>query len=240
MIDVTRSRPMTQTPVVIADGGSERLDPGLSHVDQFAPGMTQLAPEGLSKADQYAYYAKIVTEHGGTVESNEPTVLGLRGLAPDGVRHDSAENIGPYNDTFIVLKPGAEPEVTVLPGQTHSGQKSGPSAGGVAQIEPGNYEAQPHGPHHDMPSWHVIGTDGSGNIPCWRDANMNGYIDPSEKAAPTVATAILFHTGVFEDHGSSIGCQVMAPEVHQEFIQLIGETSDFHYTLVDANTPQAE
>lgn len=192
----------------------------------------------MSQKDKFEFYGKQVTAHGGTVSATVPTVLGLRGINPSSKRHDSNQNVGPYNDTFVVLQPhpNADPEVTELLGQTHSGQKTGFSAG-VAQIQPGNYEAVPNGPHHNMPSWHILTLAGDGHIPCWRDANKNGYIDPIEKKHPTTATAILFHNGVFADHGSSIGCQVMPPNIHQEFIQKVGQNTTFLYTLVDANQP---
>ena len=71
------------------------------------------------------------------MEAERPTILGLRGLAPDGSRHDSSENIGPYNDTFVILKGEALFE---LRGSTHAGQKSSSiSPGGVAQIRPGSF-----------------------------------------------------------------------------------------------------
>jgi len=224
-------------PSADVEGGHRR-----HHGDRFTPRagtLPTIAPSNLTPAEKYRYYANLVVKNGGEVDDKHATVLGLRGLAPDGARHDSNENVGPYNDTFVVLKHDAagQPEAIELLGQTHSGQKSGPNSGGVAQIQPGSYKAEPNGPHHNMPSWHVETLSGSGEIPCWRDANKNGYIDPAEKQSPTVATAILFHTGVNTDHGSSIGCQVMRPDVYKDFVQDVGEQNELYYTLVDANRP---
>ncbi|MHB2018029.1 MAG: hypothetical protein ACYCW6_13845, partial [Candidatus Xenobia bacterium] len=164
-----------------------------------------------------------------------------RGIAPQGTRHDSNQNVGPYDDTFVVLQHDAagHAEVTELLGSTHAGQKTGPNPHGVAQIEPGNYQAVPNGPYHNMASWHVETLQGADEIPCWRDQNKNGYIDPTEKAHPTTATRILFHNGVKQDHGTSIGCQTMRPDIQQHFIQQVGADTTFQYTLVDANLPEA-
>ncbi|CAN0311060.1 unnamed protein product, partial [Phaeothamnion confervicola] len=191
---------------------------------------------------KYDYYKGLVEANQGKIEDGVDTVLGLRGLGKDGTRHDSAQNIGPYNDTFVLLsKDGAgQPSVTELTGSTHAGQKSSTvSPDGVAQLRPGSFQATPHGEHDGMPSWHITTQSGDDHVPAWRDVNKDGYISGQEKAqaekAGTTATAILFHNGKFADHGSSIGCQVMPPEVMQSFISLVGVDKSFNYTLVDAN-----
>lgn len=118
-------------------------------------------------AERYAYYKGLVEANGGQCQGT--TLLGLRGISPDGVRHDSAENTGPYNDTFVLLSPAAEPSgqptVKEFLGSTHAGQKaSSISPNGVAQIRPGSYTTVPNGPFHDMPSWHVVRLNASGPV----------------------------------------------------------------------------
>lgn len=202
--------------------------------------LPSIPSHNLPKAERYAYYKGLVTAAGGTVPEGQDTVLGLRGLAPDGKRHDSNENIGPYNDTFVVLT--SDQDVKEYRGSAHAGQKSSSLVPqGVAQIRPGNYKTVYNGHHDGMPSWHVRQPNDSGRIPCWRDTNKNGYISASEKkkaeSANETAGAILFHNGKFEDHGSSIGCQVMPPKNMRSFIEEIGVGNAFNYTLIDANVP---
>lgn len=194
----------------------------------------------LPPADRYAYYKGLVLSAGGTVPEGQDTVLGLRGLAPDGKRHDSNENIGPYNDTFVVLT--EKQEVKEYRGSAHAGQKSSSLVPkGVAQIRPGTYKTVYNGKHDGMPSWHVRQTNDDGRIPCWRDTNKDGRISAYEKKKAEKenehATAILFHNGVFEDHGSSIGCQTMPPATMRSFIEEVGIGNVFGYTLIDANQP---
>jgi hypothetical protein len=201
--------------------------------------LPQIPPRDLPASERFAYYRRQVEANGGTVDDEHPTVLGMRGLAPDGRRHDSAENVGPYNDTFVVLKQG---ELFELRGSTHAGQKSSSlSPGGVAQIRPGNFVCIPNGPHNNMPSWHVRTPESSGDIPAWRDINKNGYISDSEKRKAeqnhVVAREILFHNGVSTDHGQSIGCQTLAPRVMAQLVDLVGRDQEFRYTLIDANRP---
>lgn len=198
----------------------------------------------LPPAERYAYYKGLVQAAGGTVPEGADTVLGLRGLAPDGKRHDSNENIGPYNDTFVVLT--SDQQVREYRGSAHAGQKSSSISGpkGVAQIRPGHYKTVPNGNHDGMPSWHVRQLNDDGRIPCWRDSSKDGYLSAKEKAVSQaqghMATAILFHNGVFEDHGSSIGCQTMPPKTMKSFIEEVGVSNGFLYTLIDANQPVRE
>lgn len=206
--------------------------------------LPHIPPRDLPASERFADYKQQVEAHGGRVEVGRPTVLGLRGLAPDGHRHDSNENVGPYNDTFVVLEltAGGEEKLHELPGSTHAGQKSsGLSPGGVAQIRPGNFQCVPNGPHNQMPSWHIRTLEGSGSIPAWRDSNKNGYISAFEKRKAeenhVVATEILFHNGVNTDHGRSIGCQTLAPRFMTQLVDILGEQRSFSYTLVDANQP---
>ncbi len=204
--------------------------------------LPHIPPRDLPVSERFAYYKAQVEAHGGTVGGT--TILGLRGLAPDGARHDSNENVGPYNDTFVVLKqtPEGEQRIFELRGSTHAGQRSSSlSPGGVAQIRPGNFQCVPNGPHNDMPSWHIRTLDDSGNIPAWRDIDKNGYISPAEKRKAesngVFATQILFHNGVSNDHGHSIGCQTLPPRTMTQLIDLLGRDQSFTYTLIDANRP---
>lgn len=206
--------------------------------------LPRIPSHNLPLAERFAYYQRQVEANKGVVEVGKATILGMRGLAPDGERHDSAENIGPYNDTFVVLQRFEDGSLALneLRGQTHAGQKSSSlSPDGVAQIRPGNYQCQPNGPFHDMPSYQVLTRAGQDGIPCWRDIDKNGYISKKEKAkgqsAGTLATEILFHNGVNEDHGRSIGCQTLHPKVMQRLIDILGVEARFHYTLIDANQP---
>lgn len=201
--------------------------------------LPSIPSSNLPPADRYAYYKGLVLAAGGQVPEGQDTVLGLRGIAPDGKRHDSNENIGPYNDTFVVLT--SDQRVREYRGSAHAGQKSSSISGpkGVAQIRPGHYKTVPNGNHDGMPSWHVRQLNDDGRIPCWRDKSKDGYISNSEKAFSESqnqhATAILFHNGVFEDHGSSIGCQTMPPKTMRSFIDEVGVSNGFYYTLINAN-----
>ena len=204
----------------------------------------EIPASDLCVADRFAYYRGLVESNQGQLEEGVPTLLGLRGLAPDGERHDSAENVGPYNDTFVLLHhdPLGEPILREFRGSTHAGQKSSTlSPNGVAQLRPGNYHTIEHGDHNSMPSWHFVTLQGEDNVPAWRDINKNGYISTQEKSKAetngVTATAILLHNGVNADHGRSIGCQTMAPELLEQFIDTIGVHTNFKYTLVDANLP---
>ena len=195
-------------------------------------------------AERFDYYKGLVESNQGVMLEGVPTLLGLRGLSPENVRHDSAENIGPYNDTFVLLRRDADgaPLLNEYLGSTHAGQKSSSaSPGGVAQLRPGNYRTIDHGEHNNMPSWHFVTLAGDDHVPAWRDSNKNGYISDYEKNKAetngTTATAILLHNGVNADHGRSIGCQTMRPDIMQAFIDTIGEHTNFCFTLVDANLP---
>lgn len=206
--------------------------------------LPKIPPNNWPLSERFAYYKNQVEANQGTVETAFPTILGMRGLGPDNQRHDSNENVGPYNDTFVVLQqtPEGEQRLYELRGSTHAGQKSSSlSPKGVAQIRPGNFFCHPNGPYHDMPSWHIRTISNSGNIPTWRDSNKNGYISESEKrkaqANGEVATEILFHNGVNEGHGRSIGCQTLHPKLMKQLIDILGEQQQFHYTLIDANKP---
>lgn len=199
----------------------------------FEPGaLPELAP---FSADRYEYYAALATHLG--AQPSGLTVIGLRGLDPNGRRHPSSDNATDYDDTFVVLDPSRR-QVWEFLGSTHAGQTvSTLSPGGVAQIQPGFYRADPCGEFADMPCWLVTTRSGGERIPCWRDADGDGSISAAEMSNPTTATEILFHNGRYYDHGSSIGCQVMPPDLMETFIRVVGKSRSFDYLLVDANLP---
>lgn len=207
----------------------------------------EIPSRDLPVEERFAYYKGLIESNEGVFEPGTPALLGLRGLAPDNQRHDSAQNTGPYNDTLVLIH--RQPDGTALlkeyRGSTHAGQKSSSlSPGGVAQLRPGNYKTIDHGNHNDMPSWHFVTLGGQDEVPAWRDVNKDGYISSKEKAKAErencTATAILLHNGVNEDHGRSIGCQTLPPRSMQDFIDTLGEHTPFKYTLVDANQPTPE
>lgn len=171
------------------------------------------------------------------VDPNQTTVIGLRGMAPDGRRHPSSDNMSNYDDTFILIKNG---QVKVFLGSTHAGQPSSSySPDGVAQIKPGRFRAVPCGEYADMPCWLVTTQYGIEHLPCWRDADRDGYISEAEKwrsdRVGHTASEILFHNGRYWDHGSSIGCQTMPPDTMRKFIELVGVDQSFDYILIDVN-----
>ena len=87
-----------------------------------------------------------------------------------------------------------------------------------------------------MASWHVETLSGADQLPCWRDANQNGYIDPT-KVPP--------HHG--HRHPLPQWRQGKSRHVHrlptmrrkprQQFISQVGADTTFLYTLVDTNAP---
>lgn len=202
----------------------------------FQPGgELRLAAPALAGSDRYDYYAALCAHFGR--EPVTTTVLGLRGLAPSGERHASGDNMSNYDDTFVVLRPGQRTAREFL-GSTHAGQAtSSLSPQGVAQIQPGIYRAEPSGDFNGMASWWVTNDWGNGRIPCWRDADGDGFIDNLERGRPSVATEILFHNGRYSDYGTSIGCQVLSPKAMRNFITTVGSSEPFDYVLVDANRP---
>ena len=204
-----------------------------SQVGPYRGDLPAHAPRYLSAGQSFDYYREMARLHGLSVQG--PTVLGLRGLAPNGARHSSDENATPYDDTFVLLLPDSERAVELL-GATHAGEASNPlSPQGIAQIEPGLYRATPSGPYLGMSSWYVTTRFGSGYLNCRRDVNGNGYIDEGEKRADFRASEILFHNGCGYYYGASRGCQVLPPGEMQRFIEMIGANTGFDYLRIDAN-----
>jgi hypothetical protein len=201
---------------------------------QFEAGvLPSHAPNQLQGEARYRYYEELAAHF--DLRIRRRTVIGLRGLSPSGKRHDSNDNATMYDDTFIVLNPNQKSAVELL-GSTHSGQfVSTLVPQGIAQIKPGLYRAEPCGEYAGMPAWLVTTPSGRESVPCWRDADGSGYIETNEKKQRLVATEILFHNGRYEDYGSSIGCQVLPPNLMERFIRLVGVNSSFDYLLIDAN-----
>lgn len=191
------------------------------------------APKWLDGEDRFRYYEELAARF--ELRVRKRTVIGLRGLSPSGLRHDSNDNASMYDDTFVILDPARRTAVELL-GSTHSGQFISTLAPkGIAQLKPGLYRANPCGDYAGMPAWLITTPSGRESVPCWRDADGSGYIEASEKTRRLVATEILFHNGRYDDYGSSIGCQVLPPQLMERFIREIGADNSFDYLLVDAN-----
>lgn len=201
-----------------------------------APRATPVKKAPVKKAPPTTYdrYAAFAARHGLTVRRT--TVLGLRGVAKSGRRHDVGDNMSDYDDTFVVLEPKRH-LVHRFTGATHAGQSSSTLApAGVAQVQPGRYRAIPYGDYADMPCWLVLTRGGSDDLPCWRDADHDGVIGKREKRQTLTADAILFHSGRYADHPSSIGCQTLPPQVMRQFIAAIGVHQEFDFLLVEAGS----
>lgn len=192
-----------------------------------------LAPRWLSASDRYRYYQRMAEVNGLPVRG--VTVLGFRGVAPNGTRHSAFDNSTPYDDTFVVLRP-EEQSVIELLGSTHAGQAQSPgSPFGVAQILPGQYRAEPCGDWCGMAAWLVTDLGGENLLPCLRDSNGDGFINLEERGEIYLATDILFHNGCHPLVGASVGCQVLPPDLMEEFIAAVGPQNGFDYLLLDAD-----
>ena len=223
-----------ELPGELANLITEKPNPDRTETSRFKTGaLPTHAPPSLQGEARFQYYEELAARFDLPVRRR--TVIGLRGLAPSGERHDSNDNASMYDDTFIVLDPSRKTAVELL-GATHSGQfMSTLAPRGIAHIKPGLYRADPCGDYAGMPAWLLTTTSGRESVPCWRDADGSGYIENNEKKGRLVATDILFHNGRYDDYGSSIGCQVLPPRLMEQFIREIGADSSFDYLLVDAN-----
>lgn len=208
-------------------------------------GCPEIPDPKLSVAQRFNAYQRILMTKTGPVMPGKSYLLGLRGLAPDGERHDSADNQGGYDDMYVLLRRNnaGQPELFEFRGSTHAGTGSDPDApaAGVAQIRPGYYIANPDGYHHAKPCWHVFNQQGTDRIPCWRDADADGTISPDERVYSEeqrhTATYILIHNGLYDDVCSSIGCLTMEPETYQRFCEIAGRNHRIELAMVDANQP---
>lgn len=201
--------------------------------------LPSLASKDMTPQERYDHYASMVEQAGGKLDSKKPTVLGLRGLGPDGSRHDSGRNLGSNDETFVVLSRDKQgrPQVSELRGSTHAASRTGTresqAKGGVAQLRPGNYDVNRR---HDYKGHEAWAVNGGGNVPAYRDRNRDGQISQAEKELAvrnkTQANGILFHL----DRGTSIGCQTLKVPQLQKFRDAVGG-GGFNYTLIDANQP---
>lgn len=212
-------------------------------VPSVSPALPTIPPVSLSLNERFNYYQRLLLARGGKI-TRGTTVLGLRGLSPDGQRHPSADNIGGYDDTFVVLRRDkqGQPQLWEFLGSTHAGDSSDPSVPqGVAQLRPGHYKGQPYGHHHEMPCWLVVNGAGSKHVRAARDVDADGKVTAEEVALAegrrTTASDILFHNGIWEDRCASIGCLTMPPDLHAQFAHALGARTPFDFTLVDANEP---
>lgn len=206
------------------------------------------APLGLANA--FGFYEKIALRLG--VNPGFPVlVVLLRGVDPEGVRHDSGDNMGPYNDTFVVLSRfgGGQVSVRAFLGSSHAGQASTSRSpgyyAGIAQLRPGLYFARSNDIYCGQWSWHVVNNQGDydGYVPVWRDRDKDGYISVRERqvaeANGVTASDILIHNGVSDEVGNSIGCVTMPPDIMCRFIDEVGAGSSFPLLVLDANSVQA-
>jgi hypothetical protein len=183
-------------------------------------GKVDLAPKNMSPQQKYDYYAKIVKQHGGTIDSTKPTVLGLRGLSADGSHHTSKVT-KKADETFVVLDPKTH-TARELPGTTHPAQSTY-SGRPTGFLKPGNYETERHHNHNGDISWHVTTKDGNGTVPATRAGK------------DSTMTAVLFHRPKNQQEVTSAGCQVLKNGAAWESFKKGMPASGFHYTLVDAN-----
>lgn len=207
------------------------------------PSVPYIPPASLGLVERFNYYQRLVLARGGKL-TRGTIVLGLRGLSPDGRRHPSSDNVGGYDDTYVILRRDAkgQPQVQEFLGSTHAGDSSDPSVPqGVAQLRPGHYKAQPYGHHHQMPCWLVVNREGSKHVRAARDVDADGSVSPDEVSVAegrgTTASDILFHNGIWEDRCASIGCLTMPPDTHAAFSHAVGARTPFDFTLIDANEP---
>lgn len=212
-------------------------------VPTATPSVPYIPAASLSLAERFNYYQRLVLARGGKI-TRRTIVLGLRGLSPDGKRHPSSDNVGAYDDTYVILRRDSkgQPQVHEFVGSTHAGDSSDPSVPqGVAQLRPGHYKGQPYGHHHQMPCWLVVNHRGSKHVRAARDVDADGSVSAEEvqlaEGRGTTASDILFHNGIWEDRCASIGCLTMAPDTHSAFVHALGARTPFDFTLVDANEP---
>lgn len=221
-------------------------------------------PANATPAERTAHYTNMLRQQGVEVQPGQTYVVGLRGLSPSGQRTESTTNGNHlraqneqgnrYNDSFVVLSPGenGQHSVQVIRGATYPGQSrstqspdsNGDGVGDVGMIRPGTYQVRPNGNHRGSASYHVRNENGGGRLAGWRDTNHDGNYSASERARSEqngdTLSAVLFHAGN-DTRARSIGCQTMAPDDYQNFIEAVGgRRGSFSYTLIDANQGQGQ
>ena len=197
-------------------------------------GVDYLAPRGATPAEQFEHYRQVIESHGGAINPDGATVLAIRGENPEGAIHRTVVCKG-YADTMVVLNRSADgsPQVTTLPGSTYPSQTSYAKRG-VSIVQPGSFRAIPHRIYKNMPSYYVLNPgQGDGNLPSWRDLDMDGTFSAEERQVPFTASAILFHSGN-ADGVSSAGCQNLSPARMEQFIAAVGgPNASFLFTMVE-------
>lgn len=193
--------------------------------------------------NRHAYYRTMIEEYTGAPGGEETWVIGLRGLGPDGKRHDSASNAAPYGDTMVVVR--ADGQVEELRGATHAGVSSSADCPwGVAQMRPGQYLASPLSGRNGETGWKIEGCEGSESLPVWLDRDYNGVICDREKQLDehygTVAQGLRIVNGRDPVRPQSSGAQTLPPGEFEKLVALVGPRQRFRYLLLDANHPVKE
>lgn len=207
-------------------------------------GTKALASPSKSTKARYLHYRKLLAAHGYRLDErpNERTVIGLRGLGPEGRGYrEEARPIRAYNDTFVVLWRDARGKRHVVtlrgsttPGQTRTTLSGTPDADrdgvkDIAHLRPGLYRYKT-GTYKGKSAFRPVTP-----TPAYRDTDHDGRIARSEKQRSVergdMATGILFHRGR-DTRPSSVGCQTLSPAVFAEFEAAIGGDT-FDYVLID-------
>src|SRR5882762_7498571 len=196
---------------------AEELEPTVDAAD--------LWPNSSDQDVRHAHYRSLCEAFETDISWTRPVLLGIRGVRLFGLRTHVVRSEPSYEDAFVLLN--AKPAGSVLefrgasyPYQTTSREAVDLDRDGqpdVAMIRPGLYLLEPLSAlFHGRLALHVRTHDGSGNVPCYRDLNHDGYFSPEEIAKAlsaqhgiqvvtgdgAVAVGILFHPG-FDDGMSS-------------------------------------
>jgi hypothetical protein len=167
-------------------------------------------PEGTAPVNHWGFLLGRLWRLG-SPPTDAPVLLALRGVRMNAAETHAVVSRPDYDDTGVLLVPGAEPFVFPMathPFQTRSSAADdgdGDGDGDVATILPGLYVLTLARTGKD-PVWTMATVDGRARIPCSRDLNHDGRISRDESECDFTASAILLHKGA--DGGrSSIGCQ---------------------------------
>jgi hypothetical protein len=197
------------------------------------------------QAKLYDKYSKLIPEGKLKEGTNEMNIVGLR-------HHDVSSNkdLRSYDDRFVVMwkDDAGNKRVGVFEGATHTGQKyvkdtklddgsyrakftdvNGDGRSDIAHIKPGTYDF--HMGKNEKYGDHLRPEQ---KIAAWRDTNQDGKITGAEQDTNYKATAILFHKGGTEVP-KSVGCQTMAPDEFDNFMELMKKDPNkkITYTLAE-------
>jgi|GEM_PF-3399017 len=216
------------------------------------PAPTATVPE------QFEHYVNLCRRLGQELPDKHALLIGLRGVTLRDTTTHAIVSRARYDDTFVLLsRDGGVPKVKEFPGATHPYQRvmgSGVDADrdgtpDVGTIRPGRYvlERLPSAP--DQPKLWLKRSDGSANIPTWRDTDHSGTIEERERLASQAATRgtqvdpltgdfsteVLLHPGFDARQASgkaysSIGCQT----ARLSDVQCVAEFGKLDYLLLDA------